>query len=122
MKSKIQILQMIADNSPIVIGVRGDDREFDYLDYLPPSMHQTEEMDEPVELDGTCALKFWEFYEDNDIERLAERLDAMIEYARKYGKNVYIIACSVNNYTYGWDDTDFDQEIVMQNAYVLVKL
>lgn len=88
-------------------------------------MHKTDDgyMEEAVELEGTSALKVWEYGMDvEDMEAIRERLLRVAEYVRGYGSHVHIIACEVNQYEYGWDETDCGQEIIMKDAWVISKM
>lgn len=121
MKTLTQVIEMIIENQPVVIGVRGDDVKYGYMDYTRFSCHKLDEEDAIAEeLNGTCAIKFWECNEDNDdIDYLVNRLRAIVEYCKMYGDNIHIIACNAANYNYGWDETNFGQEIIMTNAWVI---
>jgi hypothetical protein len=120
MKTIDQILEMISQEKQIVIAVRGDSHEYEYMDYTKNSTHKEDHMENAIELEGTCALMVWEYGQDVDcIDEIAERLQNLIEHVKGYGPNVHIIACEVNAYEYGWDETEFGHEIIMKDAWVL---
>jgi hypothetical protein len=120
MKTIDQMLEMISNEKQIVIAVRGDYHEYEYLDYTKNSMHKDDNMDVAVELEGTCALKVWEYGQSvEDMNEIELRLQELIEFVKSYGPHVHIIACEVNQYEYGWDETDYGQEIIMKDAWVI---
>jgi hypothetical protein len=120
MKTIDQILEMISNEKQIVIAVRGDYHEYEYLDYTKNSMHKEDSMDNAVELEGTCALKVWEYGQSvDDMSEIENRLQEMMEFVKSYGPYVHIIACEVNQYEYGWDETVYGQEIIMKDAWVI---
>ena len=122
MKTIEQVLEMISNEKQVVIAVRGDYHEYEYLDYTKNSMHKEDNMDNAIELEGTCALKVWEYGQDVEIEEIAEKLNRIAEYVKGYGPNVHIIACEVNAYEYGWDETECGQEIIMKDAWVVGRI
>ena len=125
MKTIEQVLEMISNEKQVVIAVRGDYHEYEYLDYTKNSTHKEDNednMESAIELEGTCALKVWEYGQDVEIEKITEKLNRITEYAKGYGPNVHIIACEVNAYEYGWDETECGQEIIMKDAWVIAKM
>jgi hypothetical protein len=131
MKTIEQVLEMISNEKQVVIAVRGDNHEYEYLDYTKNSMHflndcrdfeSNDNVPNAKELDGKCAFMVWEYGQDVEIEKIAEKLNRIAEYAKGYGQNVHIIACEVNAYEYGWDETECGQEIIMKEAWVISKM
>jgi hypothetical protein len=114
-----QILELIENEKPLTIAVRGDNFAYGYLDYVANSMHKTDYMEEAIELDGTSAFLLWEYGDSTDREDIIERLQILSKHVLDYGPIVHIIACDAGNYEYGWDESSFGQEIVMKDALVL---
>lgn len=125
MKTIDQILDLIDADANTIIGIRGDNHEYEYLDYTKDSMHfldncrdfeGQDDIPEAKELDGTCGFLLWESGQTMSREYAQEKLAHLIEEARNYGKYVHILRC--DSYEHGWDDN----EIVMKGAWVVGRI
>jgi len=112
-----QIIKTFLDSNETFLAVRADDENnYKIGDICKESFEWDYENDCPTEesIGGTCGTLVGDKWQDED--ELLEKLEKVINFNKRYGKQQYIIAGDKNDY--GVDE----DEIIIDVARVLYKL